>query len=183
MTPRKDSHFYKLSPQLKALYLTGMPAQFLKDQQERIDFKGEKVSKGMLTASAQRKAYEEFQKIAPENQHFALFHSSPADLWALQAVCELLKSHHKKGFSSFEFVSASEPLPKEERVKALYIVLGAHTQDDSYTQMIRRWVRAPLGASVWVVSGGNHPWVWTQEKLGIKPDFLFSVVGAGISVG
>jgi hypothetical protein len=184
MIPRKDTQFHKLPTHLKVLYLTGMPVQFLKTPSEKLDFKSEKVSKGVLSVGVQRKMHDEFQKTPPENQHFALFHSSPTDQWALQCVCELLKHHHKNGFTRFEFVSPQESIPKDpEKVKDLYILLGAHTQDDALTHYVRRWVRSPHGAAIWVISGGSQPWIWTQEKLGVKPDFLFSVTNAGISVG
>ena len=185
MIPRRDSSFHKLtSPFLKGLYLTGMPRKFLAEQDEQFTFRGEKTARGMLTPAVQKRAHELFLKNLPGDQQFALFHSSPSDHQALQCVCEILKAHFKENFGSFEFVSPSEPLPTDpERIKALYVVVGGHTSDDATTHMIRRWVRAPLGSAIWVVCGGDKIWDWTQDKLGVKPDFLFSLRSGGVSVG
>ena len=185
MIPRKDATFHSLPNHfLKGLYLTGMPRKFLGLQEEKFIFRGEKVSKGVLSLAVQKKSYEQFLQFPPGEQQFTLFHSSPTDQQAIQCACEVLKEHYKQGFKSFEFVSAHEPIPTDPaRIKSVYVILGGHTMDPDTVHQIRRWVRAPLGAAIWVTCGGENIWDWTTNKLGVKPNFLFSVRDAGISVG
>lgn len=187
MTPRKDSDFYKLKHMHdKVCYLNGMPKAHITASEREPEFTSFRCNSRSITAAQQKKAYDAFK----ENwgaSHTAFFLASPHDREALQVSCQLLKKLAQKGFKSFEFISPLEDLRHvggdERAIKELYILMGSHEQDIELTQRIRRWVRQPNGASVWVVGVATDPYQWASQKLGVVPDYMFWLKRAGISVG
>ena len=187
MTPRKDSNYHKLPSHLKALYLTGMPVAYLTESTKAFTFRNEKTSRGVLTQAVQRQSLEQFQNITPGGQQFTLFTSAPTDHEALVCCTQLLRHHYEKSrFFDFEFISPTEPLPESgspEKIRSLYVLMGVNFKDEATTHLVRRWVRAPLGAAVWVIGTGEAPMDWATLRLGVKPGFLFSLKDQGTSVG
>jgi hypothetical protein len=188
MIPRKDPSYYRLPAAQRVLYLTGMPLAYVNEAPRAYTFRNERTSRGtQLTAAMQRACLEEFRKVPPGEQQFTLFSSNPTDHEALLCCTEILRFHCEKNrFFQFEFVAPSEPLPQQEDPqdrKHLYILLGVNFQDEQMTHLVRRWVRAPHGSAIWVIGAGSSPLEWAQKKLGIRPDFLFSLKETGTSLG
>lgn len=189
MTPRKDSDFYKLKQSYeKICYLNGMPKNYIKITEKEPEFCNFKSNSKIITALAQKKAFEDLKTNPWGPSHTAFWLAHPNDKRALEASCQVIKRKAQEGFKSFEFISAFEDLrfqkntePKD--LKDLYIILGAHEADVEMTQRIRRWVRQPHGAAVWVVGIASDPYKWASEQLGCIPHFMFWLKKAGISVG
>jgi hypothetical protein len=181
--PRANPTFYKLPQDLKALFMTGMPLDYLSDKTKEFQFKNEKNGTKVLSAAQQEKTFRQFREVPLGEQHFIIFNSSPTDHEALQCATNLLKKNHKEGFHEFEFVNPRENLPHRDKIKSLYVILGCHGKDVELAHAIRKWVRTPLGASIWLILTSPEPISWTKENLGIVPNFLFSLKTAAISVG
>lgn len=186
MKPRKDSDFYKLKHAFeKICYLNGMPKPYLTGAEKEPEFTPFKCNTRGITAAQQKKAYDAFK----ENwgaSHSAFFLANPHDRSALDAACGLIKNLAKRGFKSFEFISPFEEMKfvkGEEEPKELYILLGANERDVEMTQRIRRWVRQPHGASIWVIGVVNDPYPWASQQLGCVPDYMFWLKRSGQSVG
>jgi hypothetical protein len=189
MQPRKDANYFKLPQSVRGLYLTGMPAAYLKEDARSFNFRNEKTSKGVLTQAIQRQTFDQFLEVVPGEQQFTLFASAPTDHEALLCCTQILKNHWRKNsYAGFEFVSPSEipPRPSEdmiEKAKSLYILVGVHFKDLDVVHQVRRWVRTPHGSAVWVIGTGEGPLEWATTQLGVKPSFLFSLKETGTSVG
>lgn len=184
MIPRKDSVFFKTSPALRGLYLTGMPKSVLNSTRTQFNFQGLKVNSRVLSTTEQNKKFQEFTEVEPTGQSITVFCSSPTDQDALEASGFLLKHYHKKFGLEFEYCSPHEfPPYKTEKVQGLYCLTGIHESDDQIVHQVRRWCRQPHGAPVWIHLVSKDPFVWMTDRLGIKPDFLFRLTSTGSSVG
>jgi hypothetical protein len=190
MTPRIGPDFHSLKSELdKILYMKGMPIELIKEKKLTFDFRNEQINTKLLSAQIQRKAYEQFLSAELGNPGLTMFCSNPTDYESLAAASQIIRTqiHDKaKEFKSFQFVSPWENPPfteDETRIRAVYVLMGAHQKDEATTHQIRRWVRAGLGSSVWVCMAGDKPYDWSINQLGIKPQFLFSLKSAGVSVG
>lgn len=184
MIPKRDSSFYRLAPELRALYLTGMPKAYLSGSPVIPQFRNEKTSNGILRSNIQQEAFDSFKKSELGNQQFVIFCSSPSDHQALQCVTGVLRERHSAGFNKFEFVHPSEAIPTSpDLTKDLYILTGVHESDTSILPQVRKWARTPLGAEIWLILTSKEPCKWFNESLGVRPQFLFSFKESAISVG
>jgi hypothetical protein len=187
MIPRTNSSFYKLPDKLKALYMTGMPLEYLDDRNKEFQFKNEKNGPTkVLSATQQDKCFKQFLEAPFGDQNFIIFNSAPTDQEALRCCTTLLKKKHAEGFHDFEFVHPAEPIPYTGTIKKLYVLQGCHEKDPALSEIpyqVRKWVRTPLGASIWLILTSKEPISWTRESLGIVPDYLFSLKTATQSVG
>jgi hypothetical protein len=186
MIPRTNSSFYKLPEDLKALYMTGMPLDYLTDKSKEFQFKNEKNGAKVLSATQQDKIFKQFLEVPFGDQNFIIFNSSPTDQEALKCCTTLLKKKHAEGFHDFEFVHPAESIPYKGTIKKLYILQGCHEKDPTVGEIlyqVRKWVRTPLGASIWLILTSKDPLTWTRESLGIVPDYLFSLRTATQAVG
>lgn len=183
MIPKRDHSFYRLPPDLRALYLTGMPKVYLDAPNTTPHFKNEKTAKGVLKSQTQQEAYEFIKTTELGDQRFILFCSFPSDQQAMLSVAGLLREKHRAGFNKFEFVHPAENLPHHDLVKDLYVVTGVHESDASIVSQVRKWIRTPLGAEIWVVLTAREPYRWFNEVLGVQPQYLFSFKEAVVSVG
>ncbi len=182
--PRVPSgYFFKLDSVGQTCFKHGMPIGYCRDASDNFTFKAEKLSEGKnLSAVEQEKIFSAFKTSIPEEPQVTIFSSSGTDHLALTAVSQLLRGHVRAGWTDFEFVSQNEDLPQDlEDTKGLYCLMGIH-QDDQ-VQWVRKWVRSRLGTSIWICTTTDKPVDWFRTKLGIKPDFLFSIKGAGRSAG
>jgi len=185
MIPRTNSSFYKLPEKLKALYMTGMPLDFLQDKSKEFQFRNEKNGTKVLSATQQDKCFKQFLELPLGDQNFIIFNSSPTDQEALRCCTTLLKKKHAEGFHDFEFAHPCEPIPYKG-TKKLYVLQGCHEQDLTTGEIpyqVRKWIRTPLGASIWLILISKDPLNWTREALGIVPDYLFSLKVAAQAVG
>ena len=188
MTPRKDSDFYKLRHMHeKVCYLNGMPKLYITGPEREPEFAQFKCNSRFITAAQQKKTYDAM-KDNWGSSHSAFFISSPHDREAMMASCHLLRRHAQKKFKSFEFISPFEDLrytkPSDDHdIRELYILIGANERDPECTHRIRRWMRQPHGASIWVVGVAADPYKWAADSLGCVPDYMFWLKKAGMSVG
>lgn len=183
MIPRFSPAYYKLKPIERALYLTGMPIQYVKSTPETFEFRNEQAGTKVISASVQQKVFDQFSVNSIE-PGLSIFASQPTDQESLGAISHLLKIHYiKHNFKDFEYVNPIEDIPKEPNQKALYILQGCHAQDPTIVPHIRKWVRTSHGASIWLNLTGAKPYTWATEILGIKPSFIFSLKTIGQSVG
>ena len=183
MIPRFSPAYYKLPSPEKVLYLTGMPFQYIKSDTREFEFKNEQTGKKVLTGTTQKKVFEQLlnHEMPPG---LAVFASNPTDHEAMQAISFILRTQYKQtGFKDFEYVHPSESIPAESERKIVYILQSCHALDLNLTHQIRRWVRTSHGGSVWICLTAPKPYEWCSEHLGIKPSFLFSIKGSGVSVG
>lgn len=184
MIPRKDSAFFKTAPALRGLYLTGMPRGILTSDRTQFNFQNIKLNTRVLSATEQSKKFQEFANIKPSGQQISIFCGSPTDQDALEASGFLLKQYLKNWKMDFEYCYPDEfPPYKTENVKELYSLVGIHDSDDKLAHQVRRWCRTPHGAPVWINLVSKDPLQWINDKLGIKPDFLFRLASSGNSVG
>lgn len=187
MTPRKDSDFYKLKHvHEKVCYLNGMPKEYIGGPEKELGFISFRCNSRVVTAAQQKKTYDQFKENwGSSNTAFFLAH--PHDRDALIASCQVIRKHAQNGFKSFEFISPFEDLRftkgEDHDVRELYILVGANDKDEEMTRRIRRWVRQPHGASVWVVGVAQDPYKWASENLGCVPTYMFWLKRAGLSVG
>lgn len=190
MTPKKDSDFYKLKHSWeKICYIHGMPKMCLQPTSREPEFVNFKGNAKIVTSALQKKTFEAMKENwGTSNSAFWLAH--PHDREALLAAATIIKKHaSEKGFKSFEFVSPFEPLPFDRtsgdpnEIRDLYILVGANDKDVELTHRIRRWLRQPHGASVWVVGVAEDPYKWASEQLGCVPDYMFWMKKSGMSVG
>lgn len=189
MTPRIGPDFHALNELDRVLYLKGMPIEAIKEKDLKFEFRNEQINTKLLSGPVQRKTYEQFLTEALGNPGLTIFSSNPTDQESLAAASQIIKTQYRdkiKRFKSFQFVSPWENPPynqEEEYLKAVYVLIGCHQRDEQTTHQIRRWVRAGLGASIWVCMSGEKPYDWAMSQLGIKPQFLFSLKSAGVTVG
>ena len=190
MTPRIGPDFYTLRSELdKVLYMKGMPIEMIREKTLSFDFRSEQVNTKLISVTTQRKVYEQFLTAELGNPGLTIFSSNPTDYEALAAASQIIRTqiHAKeKEFKSFQFVSPWEIPPYNEdetKIRAVYVLVGCHIKDELTTHQIRRWVRAGLGSSIWVCISGEKPYEWSINQLGIKPQFLFSLKSAGVTVG
>jgi len=183
MIPRVTTAFYRLPPELKPLYGTGMPMEAIEAVGGDVRFKNFRIAKGVMTTDAQMVAYRAIESLAPDAAHTALFCSQP-DRYALLAASALVRKAYLKGFREIEFVHPSEHPPRfPDESKALYIVMGLNDDDPDTTRQARRWFYTPHGAAVWGVVATADPYLYAREKLGKLPEFLFALQPTGIAVG
>jgi hypothetical protein len=177
--------FYRLSPSDRVLFLQGMPIEYIKEKTLKFDFRNEQLTAKLLTKTTQIKVYEQFLTSELGDPGLSIFNSEPTDYESLAAACQIIKTQYEnKQFKDFQFVYPEEKPPVEvEEIKSVYVLMGCNSKDDNLTHHIRRWVRSRLGCSIWVCMGGEKPYDWALQKLGIKPQFLFSLKSVGISVG
>ena len=160
-----------------------MPVQYIKSDAHEFEFKNEQTGKKVLTGTTQKKVFEQFlsHEIQPG---LTVFASNPTDHEAMQAISFILRTQYKKlGFKDFEYVAPWESIPAESERKIVYILQSCHALDLNSTHQIRRWARTSHGGSVWVCLTAPKPYEWCVEQLGIRPSFLFSIKGSGVSVG
>jgi len=188
MTPRRDAEFFKLkNPMDKVCFLNGMPKSYITAQDKDPEFVNFKCHSRVITSALQKKAYEGIR----ENwgsAHTACFLSSPHDRDAMSASCQLVRQLARaRGFKSFEFVSPFEDMPflknKDLPPKELYVLTGMNEKDIEMTHRIRRWMKTPHGASVWVVGASTNPYLWVSEELRSIPSYIFWIKRSGVSVG
>jgi hypothetical protein len=187
MIPKRNAGFYKLDKMGKSLYLTGMPEAFITAPKPQVEFRNETLPKGVLLSSTQMKYWQDFKSVEPSATKFCVFTSKPTSHDSLAALCELLRQQRQRGFKDFEFVHPEEFYPREEtKRRSLYILTGVHASDPSIVHQVRRWVCGPHGAAVWLnltVGREDKAYEWLEGKLGVLPQFLFSLKSAGVSVG
>lgn len=189
MIPRTGPDFYSLNELDRILYLKGMPIELIKEKKLNFEFRNEQVNTKLVSGPTQKKVYEQFLTADLGNPGLTIFCSNPTDQESLAAASQIIKTqyHDKiKRFKSFQFVSPWENPPwneSEEKIKSVYLLVGCHVKDEQTTHQIRRWVRANLGASIWVCISGEKPYDWAMNQLGIKPQFLFSLKSSGVTVG
>lgn len=189
MIQKRDSDFYKLKhPFEKLCYLQGMPKQFIKGHEKELEFMGFRGNAKSITPALQKKAFEDLKANNMGASHTAFWLSNPHDRPALEAACLVLRKQAERGFKSFEFISPFEDLRfshKEDGsdIRQLYVLLGAHPKDVEMTHRIRRWLRQPHGASVWVVGVADDPYKWASQEVGCVPDFMFWFKKSGMPMG
>lgn len=191
MIPRKDSDYHKLKQAHEKLcYLNGMPKQYITGKDREPEFMNFKANSRVVSAAQQKKVYDELREAAVWGpSHSAFWLSSPHDKMALEAACQVLRKKALSiGFRSFEFISPFEDLrwtkPSDDSdIRELYVLLGANERDVELTHRIRRWMRQPHGASIWVVGTAQDPYRWACEDLGCIPTYMFWIKRSGISVG
>jgi hypothetical protein len=185
--PRKDSDFYKLKHvHEKLCFLNGMPKPYMTAGMRDPQFTHFKCNSRSITSAAQDKAYGALKDNWGPS-HSAFFLANPHDRDAMHAACQLLRNLAGRGFKSFEFISPFEDLrftkSEEHDIRELYILTGANEADVEMTQRIRRWIRQPHGASIWVVGVVSDPYQWASQKLGCVPDYMFWLKRGGVSAG
>lgn len=163
--------------------MTGMPLDFLAAKTTEFQFKNEKFGTKILSSVQQDKAFKQFRENGLNQPSFTIFNSSPTDQEALSCCTSILRKNHRDGFHEFEFVHATEKFPKQHQIKGLYVVLGCNAKDPEIAHHVRRWVRTPSGASIWLILTSTDPIGWSKDNLGLPPHFVFSLRTAAISVG
>jgi hypothetical protein len=181
MIPRLTSAFYRLSTENRPLYRIGMPLEGIEPGGE-VRFGNFRTNKTVITTAVQQAAFRKIQEVPIDSVASAVFCSQP-DRYALQAACSLIRKAYGEGFREIEFVHPSEPLPRVEDTKALYVLTGLNQDDSETTRQARRWFYARHGASVWAIVTTTEPYRYCSESLGKIPEFLFLCQPSGTSVG
>lgn len=182
MQPKRSQAYYGLTSEGKVCYHNGMPIRQCQSETSGILFRTEKVGEQLIQTTDQKKIFDIFRKHIPADPQVSLFCSSNTDEDALEAASLLLRGYVKSGWASFQFVNQDDVPPYDaELVKDLYILMGVH-QDDP-CGWVRRWVRGRLGVPIWICLTAPKPVDWYQTRLGIKPDFLFSVKNTARAAG
>lgn len=182
MQPKRSQAYFGLTSEGKVCYHNGMPLRQCQSQSNGVIFRGEKIGDKIISAADQKKVFDVFRQHIPTDPQVSIFSSPNTDEDALEAASLLLRGYVGSGWGGFEFVNQDDTPPYDaELVKDLYILMGVHHDDPC--GWIRRWVRGRLGVPVWICLTAPKPVEWYQDKLGIKPDFLFSVKGQAVSSG
>lgn len=182
MQPRRTKAYFGLTPTGKVCYHNGMPLRQCQSKSTDAVFRAEKIGEMAVTASDQKKVFDQFRKHTPSDPQTTIFSSQHTDEDSLEAASVLLRGYVDAYWGEFLFVNQDDPVPRDpELVQGLYILMGVRSGDD--TGWVRRWIRSRLGVPIWICLTAPKPYEWYHDELGIKPDFLFSVKGAARASG
>jgi len=137
----------------------------------------------VISATQQKKIYDEFLKAPLDYQHSAIWCSAGNDEDPLRACTQVLLQQAKASQTNFRFFSPFDEIPRGEDVPHLCILLGVHEQDVECMNRVRRWLRTPHGSAVWVVATVKDPFLWVSEQLGVVPNYLFWCRKPSVHVG
>lgn len=184
MKPRLDYSFKSLPGEQKLFYLTGMPRSTVIAPDYEPLFANVRLSdQQALSTTTQKEKYAELLKGFPTDG-FSVFASHPSDQEALHVASMLVKHYIRSDIKDIEYVLPGEHYPRDtERLKSLYVLMGVHEDDKNLVHDVRRWVRGPIGVPRFLVLTSNNPYQWCLDRLGCKPDFLFSMRQVGKFLG
>jgi hypothetical protein len=153
-----------------------MPIRQCENQTSQITFRGEKIGSTILSGAEQQKAFRIFQENRPDTPQLTIFCARETDEDALDAASSLIHTYAAKKWSRFLFINKQDAPPFDPgEVQDLYLMMGLHDDDLDSTRAARLWFRSRLGVPLWLCLTSPDPVSWYREKLGLRPDFLFSI--------
>lgn len=182
MKPKFSSAYFKMDREGQTCFKNGLPLRQCQNPtpSEPI-FKNEKVGSHLLTSVEQQQAFIKFQG-TDDSPFLTIFCSGETDEQSLDAISLLLRQRIKQtpSWDNFRCVTAQDYPPRDtDDIRDLFVLIGVHETDQDICRWVRMWARAPLGVPLWISLTAQKPIEWYRDKLGIKPDFLFSLRGSG----